>query len=58
MMCKYFSETLKPHKSSPEVGETGALKTVPAKPKTEIWAAQMVFHRGGQRWFNHHFRQI
>ena len=30
MMCKYFPETLKLTKPSPEVGETGALKTVPA----------------------------
>ena len=58
MMCKYFPETLKHHKPSPEVGETGALKTVPATDDGGFWAAQKRSRRGGQRWFDHHFRPI
>ena len=58
MMCKYFSETLKLTKPSPEVGETGALKTVPANRKLRFWAAQKAVRRGGQRLFDHHFRPI
>ena len=56
MMCEEFPETLKFHKPSPEVRETGTWKTVPAVQKMQIWAAQQGGQRGGQRQFDHHFR--
>ena len=56
MMCEEFPETLKLHKPSPEVGETGTWKTVPAVRKMKSGQPRFGPRRGGQRWFDHHFR--
>ena len=56
MICVVFPEILKLTKPSPEVVETGTWKTVPITEKLAFWAAQKQQQRGGQRWFDHHFR--
>ena len=56
MMCQDFPETLKWNKPSPEVGETGTWKIVPSTRRLRSGQPRNSHRRGGQRWFDHHFR--